>query len=80
MLRRILGVLLVLSAVTLATMRPVYAGTDNGNGNGGQNNGNQNGKNKDPSAPELNPSCLGEGVLLLAGSVFLLNESRRRRN
>jgi hypothetical protein len=79
MFRRTLGALLLFTALaTSATL--VYAGTDNGNGNGGQNSGNQYGKDKDPSgAPELDPSFLGSGTLLLAGGTILLNESRRRR-
>ena len=78
MFRRILGASFFLAALTVATTRLAYAGTDNGNGNGGQNNGNQNGKNKD--APELDPSILGSGVLLLAGGVLMLNETKRSRD
>ena len=76
MSRRILGTLIVLTSLTAASMNLAYAGTDNGKGNGGQNNGNQYGK--DPGAPELDPSNLGSGLLLLAGGLFLLNERRRR--
>jgi hypothetical protein len=78
MFQRILGALFLLVALTGATTNLAYAGTDNGNGNGGQNNGNQNGKNKD--APEFDPSILASGVLLLAGGLLLLNETKRPRN
>ena len=78
MFRKILGLLFLLAVLTAPATNLVLAGTDNGNGNGGQNNGNQNGKDKD--APELDPSVLASGVLLLAGGMFLLNESRRHRN
>jgi hypothetical protein len=79
MLGRILGGLLMVTALTTATMNLAYAGTDNGKGNGGVNNGNQNGKNKN-DAPELDPSYLGSGILLLAGGVLLLNERSRRHS
>lgn len=75
MFRRILGALIVFTALTATSINLATAGTDNGKGNGGSNNGNQNGKN---GAPELDPSYLGSGVLLLAGGVLLLSEHRRR--
>jgi hypothetical protein len=67
----ILAIALSVGAIGIAN-----AGTDNGNGNGGVNNGNQNGHQ---SAPELDPTALGSGTMLLAGGFLLLNERRRKR-
>lgn len=52
------------------------AGTDNGKGNGGMNNGKGNGHE---SAPELDPSTLGSGLLLLAGAILVLPGGRHKR-
>ena len=75
MLKTNLRNLLLATIFAFGTIGVAQAGTDNGKGNGGLNNGNQNGHH---SVPELDPSILGSGVVLLAGGVVLLHERRRR--
>ena len=69
------AILLVLGSMNLA-----HAGNDDGNGNGGQNNGNQYGRHNDPAAPELDPSALGSGLVILVGGIVILQERRRLSN
>jgi hypothetical protein len=74
---RILGILFLISSLTLGVIGTAHAGHDNGKGNGGNNNGKGNGKGGSISAPELDPGALGSGLTLAAGLVLLLNERRR---
>lgn len=76
MILRLLGTSLFLAVLICGVNGLAHAGTDNGNGNGGQNNGNQFGKNKD--APEIDPSAIGSGIVLLSGGLLLLDEHRRK--
>jgi hypothetical protein len=75
MFARSVGTLLIASALTFGALGMANAGSDHGKGNGGQNNGKGNGKN---SVPELDPTALGRGIIVLAGGLFLLTEGRRR--
>jgi hypothetical protein len=74
-LTRIFGTLVLALALISGSIGAANAGSDNGKGNGGMNNGKGNGHD---SAPELNPTAFGSGILLLAGGVLLLNERRRQ--
>jgi hypothetical protein len=76
MLRSTLRGLVFAILLVLGSMNLAHAGNDNGNGNGGQNNGNQYGHH-DPAAPELDPSALGSGLVILVGGIVILRERRR---
>jgi hypothetical protein len=77
MLKRNLISLLVSMLLVVGAINLAHAGTDNGNGNDGQNNGKQKGHD---SAPELSPSALGSGLVLLLGGVIILQERRRTQS
>lgn len=76
--RRVVKVLTLMTALTLAGVG--FANAHENGGNGGRGWGNGGGGWGDPSpAPELDPAILGSGLALLAGGVMLLNERRRSR-
>jgi hypothetical protein len=77
MTSRLFGTSVLALTLTFAVIGLANAGTDNGNGNGGVNNGNQNGHH---DAPELDPSSLGGGIMLLGGALLMFNERRRKRD
>jgi hypothetical protein len=74
---RILGVLIMVIALAGAATNLAYAGERNSDNQCARD---QDGPSATSSAPELDPSYLGGGILLLIGGVLLLNESKRRRN
>lgn len=77
MLPRFLGTLVLATALIFGAMGAANAGTDNGIGNNGQNNGNAYGRY---SAPELDPTSLASGIILLAGGFLVLHERRRKKD
>jgi hypothetical protein len=77
MTSRLFGTIVLALALSFGMMGMANAGTDNGKGNGGMNNGNQNGRNQ---APELDPTALGSGIMILAGGLLMLNERRSKRD
>jgi len=77
MLPRFLGTLVLATALIFGAMGAANAGTDNGIGNNGQNNGNAYGRY---SAPELDPTSLASGIILLAGGFLVLHECRRKKD
>jgi len=77
MLPRFLGTLVLAAALIFGAIGAANAGTDNGKGNNGQNNGNAYGRY---SAPELDPTGLADGIVLLAGGLLVLHERRRKKD